>query len=121
MTLAQLEESAKKVRGMKIDLVVVAVPPNADAPDFEGRIRSYAWVLNWSLSFGNQQWDVIAVPPSTTQGNLSASERQRDLFARCLIAAQDLSMITRRNDENRADLRTVVERWLKEQARNAKP
>jgi lysophospholipase L1-like esterase len=121
MTLAQLEESAKKVRGMKIDLVVVAVPPSADAPDFEGRIRSYAWVLNWSLSFANQRWDVIAVPPSTIQGNLPPNEQQRDLFARRLIAAQDLSMITRRNDANRADLRTVVERWLMEQARNAKP
>ena len=96
MTLAQIEESAKKVRGMKMDLVIIAVPATAKAPDLESRIRSYSWVLNWSLSFVYQQWDVIAMPPTTAQAVLSPEELKLDPFARRLMAAQDLSMITRR-------------------------
>lgn len=120
MTLAQLEASAKKVRGMKLDLVIVAVPTGAQAPNLESRIRSYSWVLNYSLSFGYQQWDVIAVPPSTANVKLSPEEAQLDRFARQLIAAQDLSMITRHQDEADAELRAVVERWLKEQVKGKK-
>jgi predicted TIM-barrel fold metal-dependent hydrolase len=116
MTLAQIEISAKQIRGMKMDLVIVAIPATADAPDLESRIRSYSWVLNWSLSFGHQQWDVIAIPPST----VSPQELQLDQFAQRLIAAQDLSMIVRRLGEGDADLQAVVERWLKEQAKGAK-
>jgi hypothetical protein len=42
---------------------------------------------------------VIAVPPSTFQGKLSDKARQRDELIRRLIAAQDLSRVTRpRND-----------------------
>ena len=115
-TLAQLEESAKKVRGMKVDLVIVAVPGSASAPTLENRIRSYSWILNWSLSFGHQQWDVIAIPPSTAKVKLPPEEMQLDLFGRRLIAAQDLSMITRQKGEDDSDLRAVVLRWLKEQA-----
>ncbi|MSQ94233.1 MAG: hypothetical protein EXR98_06715 [Gemmataceae bacterium] len=117
MTLAQLETAAKKVRGMKLDLVIVAVPITPSAPNLESRINSYSWVMNHSLSFGYQQWDVIAIPPSTAEFKLSLGERQLDRFARRLIAAQDLSMITRQKGEGDAELRAVVVRWLKEQAR----
>ena len=44
------------------------------APSLESRIRSYSWVLNSSLSFGHQQWDVIGVPPSTAKVNLSPED-----------------------------------------------
>src|SRR5262249_27803460 len=116
MTLAQLEAEAKKVRGRKMDLVIVAVPTGADAPNLDQRISSYSWVLNGSLSFGHQEWDVIAIPPSTAMVALSPDEMPLDLFARRLIAAQDLSMILRNKGEEKAELRTVVLRWLREQA-----
>jgi hypothetical protein len=83
----------------------------------ENRIHSYSWVLNWSLSFGYQQWDVIAVPPSTAKAKLAAEEWKADLFARRLITAQDLSMITRNQGEEDADPQAVVTRWLKEQVK----
>jgi hypothetical protein len=120
LTLAQLEATAKKVRGMKMDLVIVAIPATADSPNLESRMRSYAWVLNGSLSFGHQQWDVIGIPPSTTKGKLSPEELKLDQFARRLIAAQDLGMITRDNSEQDAELRAVVRRWLKEQTNSEK-
>jgi lysophospholipase L1-like esterase len=114
-SLAKLEAAAKKVRGMKLDLVIVAVPAGAAAPDRENRIRSYSWILNNSLSFGTQQWDVIAMPPSTANPKLSADEMEQDRFARRMIAAQDLSMITRKQGEEALELPAVVLRWLREQ------
>src|SRR5207244_5524859 len=92
-SIAQLQKAARKVRDMKVDLVIVAVPVGADAATTEAFIASYSWVLNWSLSFAHQQWDVIAVPPSTFQMKLSEKERQRAELIRRLIGAQDLSRV----------------------------
>jgi hypothetical protein len=110
-TLAEIEKAAKKVRGMGMDLVIVAVPAGARADTTERLIRSYSWVLNWSLSFAHQQWDVIALPPSTAKAELSAEERGRDQLARRLIAAQDLSMVVR-DVNDRAAVQELLVRWL---------
>ena len=79
-------------------------------------IVSFSWVLNGSLSFAHQQWDVIAAPPSTFQTKLSDDERQRDELVRRLIAAQDLSMVKRAAGDA-TPLPEMLARWLREQAR----
>jgi hypothetical protein len=112
-TIAQLQQAARKVRDLKMDLVIVAVPVAADASTTEAFIASYSWVLNWSLSFATQQWDVIAAPPSTFQPALSDKERQRDGLIRRLIAAQDLSMVTRPRNDARP-LHELLSRLLRE-------
>ena len=47
------------MRGASLDLVLIAVPaavtPPAEPPSEEA-IRSHSWILNWSLSFGRQEW-----------------------------------------------------------------
>ena len=54
-TLPQLEQDAKdRVRAIKPDLVIIAVPRTATADSTESFIHSYAWVMNWSLSFGRR-------------------------------------------------------------------
>ena len=60
------------------------------------------------------------MPPSTATVKLSDGEVVLDQFARRLITAQDLSMITRLAGESDAELRTVVVRWLREQGKFAK-
>jgi hypothetical protein len=115
-SIAELRQAAKKVRDLKMDLVIVAVPTEADAPSPDAFVVSYSWVLNWSLSFASQQWDVIAIPPSTFQTSLSDKERERDQLIRRLIAAQDLSMVTRSRNDTRP-LRELLVRWLLDQAR----
>ena len=40
LTLPQLQREAAKVRGLKVDLVLIAVPTTAAAPDMESRLRS---------------------------------------------------------------------------------
>lgn len=73
-------------------------------------------MLNWSLSFAHQQWDVIAAPPSTFQAKLSDKERPRDELIRRLIAAQDLSMVTRQASDARP-VPELLAGWLHAQAR----
>lgn len=118
-SMTQLQQAAKKTRDLKMDLVIVAVPAGADAATTEALITSYSWVLNGSLSFGYQQWDVIAAPPSAFQENLSDKDRERDALTRRLIAAQDLSMIPRPVGDARP-LQELLARWLHEQA-HARP
>ena len=81
-TLAELETSAKAVRSMKPDLVVIAVPGQFTEKTPQTFHKHYAWIMNWSLSFGPQEWDVVvALPPDA------------DKLAGRLVKAQDLSVI----------------------------
>ena len=92
-TLAQLEESAKKVRTMAQDLVLISVPGSLPVQKPEAFHKSYSWIMNWSLSFGPQQWDVIVALPSATKTKLTTEEQQHEAFARRLIEAQDLHLL----------------------------
>jgi lysophospholipase L1-like esterase/pimeloyl-ACP methyl ester carboxylesterase len=81
-TLAELETAAKDVRSMKPDLVVIAVPGQLTEKTPQTFHKHYAWIMNWSLSFGLQEWDVVvALPPDA------------DKLASRLVKAQDLSVI----------------------------
>lgn len=115
-SIVQLRQAAKKARDLKMDLVIVAVPAGTDAASTEAFIVSYSWVLNWSLSFAHQQWDVIAAPPSTFEAKLADKDRPRDELIRRLIAAQDLSMVNRQASDTRP-LHELLAGWLREQAR----
>jgi lysophospholipase L1-like esterase len=116
-TLAEIEEAAKKVRATPTDLVLVTVPaavtPDVQAPP-EGVIRAYAWILNWSLSFGRQEWDVVGIVPSVLKADLTPEEKGRDAFARRMIHAQDLSLIAR-PDNDRSPPEQILESWLRQQ------
>jgi len=52
--------------------------------------------MNWSLSFGYQEWDCFAVSASAIQPNLPLEDQERDALARKLIFAQDLGTIERK-------------------------
>lgn len=116
-TLLQLEQAAAKIRATQppYDLVLVAIPlavtPSRTTPP-EAAIRSYSWILNWSLSFGLQQWDVIGVTPSVLKANVSTEDKLQDDFARHMIFAQDLNLITRDAAET-ATSQQIVEGWLR--------
>jgi len=116
--IAEIEQAAKNVRKMDTDLVIVAVPADARADTPEQFIRAYSWVLNWSLSFGRQEWDCFAVPPSVVQPDLNAEQQERDRLARGLIKAQDLAMLDRAPDDD-APLGALLAQWLQTQAQAA--
>jgi len=122
-SLEQLQQTAAKVRETKpqYDLVIVAVPlgvtPMRGMPE-EAGLKSYTWILNNSLSFGLQEWDVIGISPSVFKADLTEAEQKQDDFARQLILAQDLSVITRDAVQTGKDAATpqqILEAWLREQ------
>lgn len=111
-TLAQLEQAAQQtVRAMKPNLVVIAVPRTATADSDEQFVKSYSWVMNWSLSFGHQEWDCFVVHPSVAAPGPVAP---RDDLARQLVRAQHLSLIDRAAD-NAASAEDVLTKWLADQ------
>ncbi len=115
-TLAELEAWSKGIRAMKPDLVVVAIPRDALPENTEKLIRSYSWVLNWSLEFGAPTWDVIAVLPAVTRPGLKAKDQPRENLVRRVILGQDIGFIDRPlgNDLPTQDL---VLRWFKTRKR----
>lgn len=115
-TLAQLEQESKEVRKQRHDLVLVAIPSSATAKSEREYQRLYTWVLNWSLSFGLQEWDCIAVPASTFESELTAADQVRDALARKLILNQDLGSIERKPGDKRAVGELLTE-WLSQQTR----
>jgi lysophospholipase L1-like esterase len=116
-SLAQIEETSKSVRGKGYDLVVIAIPaavtPSLDTR-LEAAIASYSWILNWSLSFGHQEWDVVGVAPAVEKVDLIADEQAADRFAWRMFAAQDLSLIVR-NGEDKRPAAVICEEWLRGQ------
>lgn len=118
-TLAQIEEVSKTVRqrAPNLDLVLIAVPlavTPAETPPAEAGIASYTWILNWSLAFGYQEWDVVGIAPSVLKGDLSSSEKTAEEFARRLIKAQHLSLVARSPGDT-ASAEQILERWLRDQ------
>ena len=117
-SLSELEESARKVRqNPAIDLVVLAVPAAATpgAEPTEAEIWSFSWILNHSLAFGRQEWDVVVVAPSTTGGRLTAESAAREEFTRRMVRAQDLSLIARTQADGDAPPGAVLARWFRSQ------
>ena len=97
-SLLELEADAKsRVRALVPDLVVVAVPGGAEAAGDEEFIRGFAWILNWSLSFGTQEWDCIVVDPDVFDPQ--GGDSDRDELIRRLVRAQDLTLVDREDPE----------------------
>ena len=102
LSLQQIENSAKQVRKMGQDLVIIAVPASCTAENPAEFKRSYAWIMNWALSFGPQEWDVIAALPSTAKTSLSDAEQKHESLARRVIWAEDLHILARAEGETQS-------------------
>ena len=97
--------------------MLVAIPldvtPRLSKLD-EAGISDYTWILNYALSFGVQEWDVVGISPSVQHAGLPTQGQDRDDFARHLMHAQDLSVITR----DKHDLSvspSILAAWMKAQ------
>ncbi len=109
-SLPELEEEARvQVRALKPDLVLLAIPRGAEAETLEAHVKSYAWVMNWSLHFSTNQWDCIVIHPSVLEPGQAAGSF--DQLVRQLVAAQDLSLVDRgRRDDRPAE--KIIQDWL---------
>jgi len=113
-SLADLEQWAKRIRKQAPHLVVVAVPAGAGSASEEAFIRSYCWVLNWSVDFGLSKWDRLSVLPSVT-GSLSPEEKRREEIARQVIAGADCQCLGRGPDDRRTP-GEIIGDWVRRQA-----
>src|SRR5690606_24970508 len=76
MTLPQIEQDAKaRVRMLEPNLVVLTIPDAASAQSTEDFVRSAAWTMNYSLSFGPPGWDCVVVHPAVIAATDQPSER----------------------------------------------
>lgn len=112
--LGEMEQWSKGIRAKKPTLVVVAVPANAQSTNDETLIRSYNWILNWSLAFGVAEWDSIAVLPSVTQPKLTGDESRRADLARRVVAGLDIGFIERTAGDG-SQPEAILQRWIETQ------
>ena len=111
-SLAQLEQDAKDlVRAMKPDLVVLHIPASAVAENDEQRVHAISWIMNWSLSFGHQEWDCIVVHPCVVDADADSSPAS---LIRKLVRAQHLALLDRKPGDA-SDAETIVRAWLQSQ------
>ena len=117
-SLAQIEQTANRtVRAMKPDLVLLTIPREASATNDEQLIHAVSWIMNWSLSFGQQEWDVIAVHPAVLD---PANTSPRDRLIRQLMRAQDINVIDRASLDQRP-ASVLITDWLQHHLRDAQP
>lgn len=113
--LDDIEKWAKDIRNIKPNLVAVAVPAEAQANDEEHYIRSYDWVLNWSLDFGPQTWDTIAILPSVTDMHVKTNDLARAELARRVILGKDIAVVERRTDDRSTPDKILLDWFLGQQ------
>ena len=102
-------EARAQVRALRPDLVLLAIPRTAEAETREAYVKSYAWVMNWSLHFSTNQWDCIVIHPSVHEPAVPVHAYDR--LVRQLVAAQDLSLIDRGRRDNRP-AEKIIPDWL---------
>lgn len=110
LSLAKIEQDAQnRVRKMKPDLVLIAIPRAAKAETDEAFIKSYAWVMNWSLNFGSPTWDCVVVHPSVL--DFKGKVEGRDDLVRRIVRSQDLHLIDR-SPGNNANASSLLQDWF---------
>lgn len=122
-SLAELEQSAREVRkNPAIDLVLLGIPLSATPGEkpTEDQIWNFSWVLNNSLAFGRQEWDVIVVAPSVAGGALTAESAAREEFTRRMVHAQDLNLVQRTVADTGASTAEILSRWFSGQKQLSK-
>jgi lysophospholipase L1-like esterase len=114
-SIADIEQSAMSVQGHKPDLVVVAIPAEANAPTEEWFIRHYSETYNYSISYVTREFDCIGILPSVLTPELGPAARRRQDLAREIIRGHDLEPIERKAGDTSSP-EQILERWLRAQA-----
>jgi len=119
-SIAELEAWAKGLRDMHPNLVVVAVPVSAKADRIEPFIRSYHWILNWGLSFGLAQWDLVVVSPSVGRAAATTQPTQTEQLVKDITLGHDIGLIER-SPADQSTPEQLLSRWFKAQVQLAGP
>lgn len=113
-TLSQLEQEAQQqIRPQKPDLVILTIPVNAELPDFEQKVHSISWLMNWSLDFGTGGWDCVVVHPAVIDPQQATEASQDCSLIRELVHAQDLPLIDRA-DSGTQPMEDLIADWFRQ-------
>lgn len=118
--LVEIADEARSIRERKFSLIVVAVP--WDAPDLHSTrvARSFATLLNWSLSYDQRQWEVLVVSPSVERAPRTPEESRQEELIQQLARAQDLPIISRVAFDGRSR-EAILREWLNAALSEANP
>ena len=111
------EDAKQRVRTAKPDLVLIAVPPTAQYDNREALISNFTWIMNWSLSFGRQEWDCVVVHPNVAVPG--AARGEAEALLRRLVATQDLTLIDR-GPKDRQSAAELLAAWCQAQSKPSK-
>ena len=94
----------------------MAAPRSASKPDDDQNawVRSQYWLVNYSLGFGKKEWDAVVIHPSVAEPG--KADPERDDLVRKLVAAHDLSLIDRKEGDDR-EAGEILREWLEKQAK----
>ena len=114
-TLAEIESWAEKVRDMKPNLVVTAIPASAspasiDAAAEEDFVKKYCWVLALCFDYAYATFDTVPVLPSVT-GSLDETAKNWESLAEQVIRGYDVEYIARPTGSNKTPAEIVGE-WI---------
>ncbi len=102
LSLEQLRKDASgRIRKMKPNLVLIAIPRSAKAVDQEKFIYTQYWIANFSLSFGKKEWDTVVIHPSVMKPAIPKGEEKNDELIRTLTGAHDMHLIDRKPGDDR--------------------
>ncbi|MEZ6129895.1 MAG: GDSL-type esterase/lipase family protein [Planctomycetaceae bacterium] len=109
-SMAQLAVWGQRIRGLKPDLVIPAVPQAAVSGRPETWIADYEWVLNYSFAFSGRPWDVVPVLPLSGTPT-SDSEQTNSAIARQIVVGKDVAFVERPADDKRSP-EDIVNDWI---------
>lgn len=106
-TLAELRAWAQKIRDLKPDLVVPAIPAAAAAENDARFIDHYEWALNFSFPFAGRVWDVVPLLPALPE-KATATQKRNAALAREIVVGKDVRFIDLQRKE-------TISLWIAEQ------
>lgn len=110
-SLEQVTQDAVRVRANKPDLVLVGLPYRSLAGSDERVFREFNKLLNLCFTGGQQEWDVIVIPPSIFTPPQDEDNRRQDGIVRRIMRARDLPMIERQPGDPRSASEIIAD-WL---------
>ncbi len=113
MNLNQLMKDANhRVRKLKPNLVLIAIPRSAKADTKDQFIHDQYWIANYSLGFGKKEWDTVIIHPSVADSK--TVDKENDALIRKLTAAHDLTLIDRKPGDERP-AKALLKDWFQNQ------
>ncbi len=106
------KDASHRVRKLKPNLVLIAIPRSAKADTQEQFIHDQHWAACYSLAFGKKEWDTVVIHPSVNDPK-TVNKKNDDLI-RKITAAHDLSLIDRAREDSRS-AGEILSAWLKSQ------